>query len=175
MNWTQLLKTEVESAYTTTVKLMEKADSGNLEWKPATGDNWMTVSQLLRHVAEGCGSSCKAFLTGEWGLPEGMKFEDLPPEEMLPPAEKLPGIDSVESARKKLIEDKAVALEMIDAAGEQALDSRMVAAPWSPKVVRPLGWHFLQMIQHLERHKSQLYYYLKLQGKPVNTEDLWGA
>jgi hypothetical protein len=30
------------------------------------------------------------------------------------------------------------------------------------------------MIQHLERHEGQLFYYLKLQGKPVNTVDLWG-
>jgi len=30
------------------------------------------------------------------------------------------------------------------------------------------------MIQHLDRHKVQLFYYLKLQGKPVNTADLWG-
>jgi hypothetical protein len=30
------------------------------------------------------------------------------------------------------------------------------------------------MTQHLERHKSQLFYYLKLQGKKVNTVDLWG-
>jgi hypothetical protein len=27
---------------------------------------------------------------------------------------------------------------------------------------------------HLAQHKGQLFYYLKLQGKPVNTTDLWG-
>jgi len=31
------------------------------------------------------------------------------------------------------------------------------------------------MIQHLNQHKGQLFYYLKLQGKPVSTPDLWGA
>jgi hypothetical protein len=30
------------------------------------------------------------------------------------------------------------------------------------------------MIQHLAQHKGQLFYYLKLQGKPVNTAHLWG-
>jgi hypothetical protein len=30
------------------------------------------------------------------------------------------------------------------------------------------------MIDHLKAHKSQLFYDLKLQGKPVNTGHLWG-
>jgi len=37
-----------------------------------------------------------------------------------------------------------------------------------------LGWHLLQMVRHLDQHKGQLFYYLKLQGEPVNTADLWG-
>jgi len=36
-----------------------------------------------------------------------------------------------------------------------------------------LGLRLLQMIEHLKMHKSQLFYYLKLQGLPVNTMDLW--
>jgi hypothetical protein len=32
----------------------------------------------------------------------------------------------------------------------------------------------LHGIHHLQQHKGQLFYYLKLQGKPVNTEHLWG-
>jgi len=31
------------------------------------------------------------------------------------------------------------------------------------------------MIGHLATHKAQLFYYLKLQGKPVNTGHLWGV
>jgi hypothetical protein len=30
------------------------------------------------------------------------------------------------------------------------------------------------MVGHLAQHKGQLFYYLKLQGKPVNTAHLWG-
>jgi hypothetical protein len=101
-------------------------------------------------------------------------MEDLPPEEMLPPAEKLPGIASVEEARKLLSEDKTLALGMIDQAGEDDLADREVAAPWAPGVKLALGRHLLQMVQHLDQHKGQLFYYLKLQGKPVNTADLWG-
>jgi uncharacterized damage-inducible protein DinB len=174
MKWTELLKSEIETSYKTTEKLMDKVDPGSLQWKPATGRNWMTMGQLLMHIANGCGTGCQGFVTGDWGLPEGKKLEDLPPEEMMPPAEKLPTVKSVEEARSLLAEDKALALEMIDRAGEGDLENRKFAAPWEPSNSKPLGQHLLTMIQHIDRHKSQLFYYLKLQGKSVNTMDLWG-
>lgn len=174
MNWTQLLKNEIESTYATTARLLDKVDPDGLEWKPESGCNWMTVGQLLKHIANACGAGCKGFVTGDWGLPEGMKLQDLPPEEMLPPAGKLPAIESVEEARKLLSEDKAMALLMIDRAGENDLANKEMAAPWAPGATFALGRHLLQMVQHLDQHKGQLFYYLKLQGKPVDTADLWG-
>jgi hypothetical protein len=174
MKWTELLKSEIEASYRTTANLLDKVDPGNLGWKPGSGSNWMTMGQLLMHISNGCGAGCKGFVAGDWGLPEGIKIEDVPPEEMMPPAEKLPTVDSVEQAKKLLAVDKAVALAMIDQAGESNLENRMMVAPWAPSVSMPLGRHLLTMIQHLERHKSQLFYYLKLQGKTVNTADLWG-
>ena len=174
MNWTQLLTCEMETAYTTTAKLLDRVDPDCLDWKPGSGSNWMTVGQLLKHITEACGAACRAFVTGDWGLPPGVKLEDLSPEEMLPPTEKLPGIESVAEAKKLLSEDKAIALQMIDQAGENELATREIAAPWAPGVAFALGRHLLQMVQHLDRHKGQLFYYLKLQGKPVNTADLWG-
>ena len=174
MNWTQLLKQEVESTYATAAKLLDKVDPGSLDWKPQSGGNWMTVRQLLKHLGNACGAGCKGFVSGDWGLPPGVKFEDLPAEDMLPPAEKLPGVESVEEARRLLQEDKALALRFIDQAGEHDLDHKKLAAPWAPGVEFPLGRHILMMVQHLDQHKGQLFYYLKLQGKPVNTADLWG-
>ena len=103
-----------------------------------------------------------------------MKLEDLSPEEMLPPAEKMPTIESVGEAKKLFLEDKALALRMIDRAGENDLANKEMAAPWAPGVTLALGRHLLQLVQHLDRHKSQLFFYLKLQGKPVGTADLWG-
>jgi uncharacterized damage-inducible protein DinB len=174
VNWTQLLKNEVETAYATTLNLLDKVDADSLEWKPGSGSNWMTVGQLVRHITNACGEACKGFVTGDWGLPPGTKIEDLSPEDMLPPAEKMPAIGDIAQAKQLLLEDKAVALQMIDRAGERDLAEKRMAAPWAPGVERVLGWHLLQMVQHLDRHKSQLFYYLKLQGKPVNTMDLWG-
>ncbi|MBZ5624207.1 MAG: DinB family protein [Acidobacteriia bacterium] len=174
MNWTQLLKSEIEGAYTTTARLLDRVDPESLDWKPQSGANWMTVGQLLRHITNACGAGCRGFVTGDWGLPAGVKLEDLSPEEMLPPAEKMPGIGSVAEAKKFLSEDKVVALQMIDQAGENDLATREIAAPWASGAAFTLGWHILQMVQHLDRHKGQLFYYLKLQGKPVSTADLWG-
>ena len=79
MNWTKLLKSEIETAYTTTERLFDKVDPDRLDWKPETGANWMTVGQLLKHITCACGAACKGFVTGDWGLPPGVKVEDLPP------------------------------------------------------------------------------------------------
>lgn len=175
MNWTGLLKGEVRRNHEVTRKLIDMLDPASLGWKPETGSNWMTVAQLLHHLSNACGAGCRAFLTGDWGLPEGMKIEDIPPEEMLPPAEALPAIASVEEAKQLLDEDAALALEMIDRAGEEALAGHRMNAPWDPGKELLLGQWMLRMIQHLEQHKGQLFYYLKLQGKPVSTPDLWGV
>jgi len=174
VNWTKLLKSEIETTYTTTERLLDKVDPDSLDWNPQSGLNWLTVGQLLKHITCACGAPCKGFVTGDWGLPPGVEVEDLPPEEMLPPAEKFPQIGSVEEAKKLLSEDKILALQMIDQASEDDLANKQVAAPWAPGVEYALGRHLLQMVQHLDRHKGQLFYYLKLQGKPVGTADLWG-
>jgi len=174
MNWTQLLKSEIETAYETTASLLDKVDPDRLDWKPETGCNWMTVGQLLKHLSEACGAGCRAFLTGDWGLPPGVKMEDLSPEEILPPAEKLPTIGGIDEAKKLLSADKALAIKIVEQAGEENLANKNIAAPWAPGNSYALGRHFLHLVEHLERHKTQLFYYLKLQGKAVNTVDLWG-
>jgi hypothetical protein len=174
MNWTELLKTEMESAYATTAKLLDKVDSDGLAWKPESGTNWMTTGQLLKHISEACGMGCKGFVTGDWRLPPGKGWDDLKPEEMFPPAEKLPTVESVEQAKAQLEEDKDLALRIIEGAGEDDLANKQISMPWAPEKTSPLGLQLLKMVEHLERHKDQLFYYLKLQGKPVKTIDLWG-
>lgn len=174
MNWSEFLRGEIESTYATTEKLLDKVDPDTLDWKPASGKNWMTVGQLLKHISEGCGAGFRAFVTGDWGLPEGVKLEDLKPEEMLPPAEKLPRVENLETARKLLADDKALALKTLAGLNEDEMENRRFAAPWAPGLERSLGEHLFQMVAHLQMHKAQLFYYLKLQGKPVGTPDLWG-
>ena len=174
MNWSEILRAEIESTYKTAEGLIDLVDDSELSWKPTSGKNWMTVGQLLHHLTDACGAPCKGFVTGDWGMPGGFDPSKLEPEEMLPPAEKLPTIDSVAEAKRLLVEDKNLALAMIAKAGEEGLTSRTASAPWDPQQM-PLGRRLLQMIAHLAQHKAQLFYYLKLQGKPVNTSHLWAG
>ena len=170
MNWKELLKAEVESTYAVTERLLALVGEDSLEWKPSTGSNWMTTGQLLKHLTQGCGATFRAFITGDWGLPEGTDSSELT---QLPPAEKLPTVESVAEARRLLREDKETAFEMLAASGEEQLAHNPAPAPWDPTEM-VLGHRLLQMVDHQKQHKGQLFYYLKLQGKPVGTRELWG-
>ncbi len=174
MNWTQLITSEMEKTYAVTDKLMGMLNDEDLAWKPDTGSNWMTSGQLLEHLTTACGMCCKGFVTGDWGLPEGVDFNEMPQEDMLPTAEKLPAVESVAAARKALAEDRNVGLAMIEQAGEDELGSKMMSAPWEQGNDKLLGKHMLDMVDHLSIHKAQLFYYLKLMGRPVDTKSLWG-
>ena len=106
-------------------------------------------------------------------MPDGMDMSELKPEDMMPPAERMPTVGSVAEAKKLLAEDKKIALEMVNQSSEEDLVNKQAPAPWDPTPM-VLGHRLLQMVNHLNVHKSQLFYYLKLQSKPVNTEHLWG-
>jgi hypothetical protein len=164
MNWTELLKDEIEGAYRSAFMLIDLAEDSTLGWKPSTGANWMTMGQVIHHMTNACGFCVRGFVTGDWGIPEGA--------DTMPSAEKLPTVTSVAEAKKLLEEDKRLALDMIAQAGENMLATSEVAAPWNPRK-RLLGIQLLDMVKHLNQHKGQLFYYLKLHGKPVHTGHLW--
>lgn len=170
MNWTELITAEMENSYRAADKLMELVEDSSLDWKPETGSNWMTTGQLLRHIPDACGTCFKGFVTGDWGFNDMTESES---EATLPPAESMPSVSSASEAKKLLAEDKELALAMLAEAGEDGLANRKVPAPWDP-TERILGQQLLGMVGHLEMHKNQLYYYLKLQGKPVNTFHMFG-
>lgn len=181
MNWTGLLKSKIESAYKATDGLLNLVDEDSLGWKPAEGENWMTVDQLLMHLAIACGAPMYGYVTGDWGLPEDVDMNDfsqvreaigLSEEETLPPAEKMPTIGSVAEAKAALAEDRQLALDMVVKCGEDKLANEASKAPWDESELI-LGDRLLHMVDHLNHHKAQLFYYLKLQGKPVNTSHLW--
>lgn len=170
MDWTSYLTREMEAAYAAAEGLIDRVDDAQLDWKPTTGTNWMTTGQLLKHITEACGRWSHAFVTGEWGPPgEGGSEGDA-----LPTAETMPSVRSVEEAKALLAHDKQQALASVRAAGEDALRERMLAAPWVPDEQRPLALHLSHMVEHLQAHKAQLFYYLKLQGQPVATGHLYG-
>lgn len=169
MNWTDLLRGEIEAAYGAADGLLDMVD--DLDWKPDAGQNWMTTGQLVGHMANACGMPCRGFVTGDWRAPEGIDESKVPEGAMLPPAEAMPTATSVEAVREALQADKQLAIELIEQAADRMDDP--TAAPWSPHEM-PLGQQLLGMVNHLNNHKGQLFYYLKLQGKPVNTFHYYG-
>lgn len=166
MNWTELLTQEIEATYHAADGLIKLVTPPRMAWKPKTGKNWMSMGQLLEHMTSACGACCNGFLTGDWGLPPGQEMQ-------LPTADQMPAIETAAQAREKLAADKKLALECVQKAGEDALANKLVSAPWDP-TPRPLGVQYLHMISHLNQHKGQLYYYLKLTGRGVNTGHLYG-
>jgi hypothetical protein len=186
VNWTELLTAQIDATYRATDGLMKLVKKDDLGWKPRSGKNWMTTAQVLDHLTNACGWCIECFVKGDWTPPEppkkkgaaragkgGKKVEPDPAAGMLP-AEAMPAVKSVAEARKKLEADKQVALAAIAKLGEAGLSGTLAEAPWAPGVKKPLGLHALEMVGHLAQHKGQLFYYLKLQGKPVHTGNLWG-
>ena len=82
MSWTELLKREIEYTYQSTEKLIDLVDDDELSWKPSTGENWMTMGQLLMHISCACGAAMKGFVTGDWGIPEEA-MKDMKPEDII--------------------------------------------------------------------------------------------
>jgi uncharacterized damage-inducible protein DinB len=174
MTLVDILREDAEAAYSVTECLFRRVEPDGLAWKPATGENWMTMGQLLMHCTIACGASLKAFITRDWGLPPGVRFEDLPPEEVLPPASKLPTVASVEQALQLLAADREIARQQLADLDESRLFAERFPAPWGGRPLT-LFQHLSHMIGHLEQHKGQLFYYLKLRGQDVSTVDLYGV
>jgi hypothetical protein len=183
MDWTPLLTAHIEATYKATDGLMKLVKKDDLAWKPKTGTNWLTTAQLLDHLTNACGWCIDAFLRDDWtppappptkGKAKAKKPAETDPATGMVLASGMPAVKSVAEARKKLEADKQVALAALAKAGEKGLAETMREAPWCPGVKKPLGQHALGMVEHLAQHKAQLFYYLKLQGKPVNTMHLYG-
>lgn len=172
MNFTDLIRAELEAGYKAADGLMALVKDEDLDWKPATGSNWMTVGQVMLHLVTSCGFCMRSFLTGNWTPPAELGYPQ--DKEGLLSAAELPSARSVAWARDYLAKDRQAGLDALAEAGEKALGTRKVCAPWAPDAEYPLGHHYLQMVTHLNIHKAQLFYYLKLMGRDVNTMHMWG-
>jgi uncharacterized damage-inducible protein DinB len=173
MTLNELLLSRAKDTYQSTDDLLNLVQDADLDWKPEQGDNWWTVGQLLKHITVSCGIWCKGFVEGTWDdagdIDESMVDEGVE----LPPAEAYRAVESVQSARDALATDRELALRMIQRTTDAELLEKNVSAPWNP-TPRLLALRLLDMIRHLESHKAQLFYYLKLMGRPVHTGHLWG-
>jgi uncharacterized damage-inducible protein DinB len=169
MTLTQVLIDEAEVCYAITERLVRRVTDDELSWTPAEGKGWMTMGQLLMHIASyGCGKAIQGFVTGDWG-PE---IQETGAEVHVPPPAALPTVVSVVQALDLLADDRRLSMDCLAATGDLNLLERRVAAPWGGPEL-PLFQQLLHMIAHLAQHKGQLFYYLKLMSKGVNTDDLW--
>jgi hypothetical protein len=108
----------------------------------------MTTGQLLFHLTSACGCCFKGFVTVDCTVPGMGDLTEASDEEMLPPAEALPTAESVAQIKEMLTADKQLALDMVDQAGEEDLQNRIVTAPWDP-TEKQLGPQLLMMVGHL--------------------------
>ena len=86
--------------YRATAGLMKRVSADDLGWRPAEGGDWMTLGQLLLHLAQATGPFTKGFVTGEW--PEG------PEGEGLASAGSMPSVGSAGEAGARLAADRVV-------------------------------------------------------------------
>ena len=173
MNWTDMLTSQAKMAYQAARGLVEMVDDDQLDWAPSSGDNWLDAGQLCLHVSNACGNTARGFVTGAWDEGDhGISPDWKPGEgEMMPPASAYLRFDR-EEALAALAADEETFFKTLAEAGEARLDGDRLTAPWGgPELT--LGEHLLTCVQHLNTHKAQLFYYLKLMGKPVNTMSLW--
>jgi hypothetical protein len=178
MNMSEFLTKQVEDTYGAMAGLVGLVDDEHLGWQPESGDNWMTTGQVLKHVEAACGLIATCFVSGDWSVlgrieAEMMEGQERDPQTGMYKAEALPATACKADTLAALESDKAATLAAIAEAGEDRLVNEESAAPWNP-TPRSLGYNLFECLQHLASHKSQLFYYLKLQGKPVNTAHLWG-
>ena len=165
MTWSDTLQREIGYTYGASAGLMKLVGPDELDYRPplpegAESTGWMTMGQLLHHMTGSCGAMCKAFEANDWS-----------PIMSNQPGEP-PKAASVEEALAALEADRLVALAAVEAAGEERMETEPVTAPWG--IEGTLGQQFLDSVKHLAQHKSQLFYYLKLLGRPVHTGHLWG-
>jgi len=173
MTFAEVLKSQINDTYRVTDALISTVEDTDLGWSPSQGDNWLTLGQLLLHLTVSCGIWCKGFATGEWDDAGDVDHTQIPEGESLPRATAYRSVDSVQAAREALARDRALAIQVINQANDETLLTKNAVAPWNP-TPRVLGLRILDMVRHLESHKSQLFYYLKLMGKPMHTGHLWG-
>jgi hypothetical protein len=172
MSLSDVLQQDAEGMYHATRGLFRKVK--DLNWRPATGSNWMDTAQLLKHCTQACGSTIHGFVEQGWGVPASEAPSGDEAVGMVPSLEELPRVSSVEEALDALEADRLLCLRTLEGVDDERLLNERSVAPWGgPEMT--LFQHCSGMIWHLGQHKGQLFYYLKLQGMNVGTFELWGG
>ena len=149
-------------AYQPALTMMRMAPADKLDWRP--GPKFMSLGQLICHMAGGLGADLGATLAGNWPAPEKMA------EEMM--LENMPSC-TVAEALTKLEKDKATLREVLASVSAEDFAQKVVSVPWGAKgKIEQMALYFRE---HFTNHKQQLFTYLKLLGLPVDTATLYGG
>ena len=151
-----------ESIYRPMAKLISLAPASKLDWKPGKGD-YMNLGQLLHHLSTCPGAFVAAVNNA---FPPSAAFQKFIQEDLK--NNKTPEVAGREVSRGW--DEAKAALTGVSPADFQA---RIVAVPWGPPM--PLWRTCLGMAEHWVNHKYQLFFYLKLLGRPVNTMTLYAG
>lgn len=140
--------------------LFAKAKATDLNYRPRS--DMMSTGQVIHHLAEGVGETLKMTVNNSWpNMPNGGMLT----------LEQMPTIPSIDAAIAMLNKDGAATSDYLSTIPEEQFANNVYGTPWGAqgKLWR-LALHYLQ---HMQMHKMQLFQYLRIQGLPINTMDLY--
>lgn len=152
----------VMRAYRAAKALIGMTPGDRLDWKP--GANFMSLGQVIYHVADGLGGDLRRLFSGDWPAMTGEELAEMMKVENRPSC-------AAAEALRRLEEDEAVFEKFLAGISEADFASKPVSTPWGTQgKMEPMAVSFLE---HFNNHKMQLFLYLKLLGFPVNTGTLY--
>ena len=144
--------------------MVEMVPEDKLDWAPDKG--FMSIAQVLKHLSENW-CLIKIMVTNQWPFNDPKEMEEALKLENMPGCSKAEALEAIE----KDLNDTVDFIE--NEISEEDFFSKVVSAPWG---FEGEIWKALLMAnRHQLNHKMQLHLYLKLLGKPVNTQTLYGA
>lgn len=144
--------------------MIEMVPEDKLDWAP--DKNFMSIAQVLKHLSENW-CVIKMMVTNQW------PFNDFKEMQEALKLENMSGCSKAE-ALQAIVTDLNETIDFIEKdISEEDFFSKVVTAPWG---FEGEIWKAVLMSKnHQVNHKMQLHLYLKLLGKPVNTQTLYGA
>jgi uncharacterized damage-inducible protein DinB len=144
--------------------MIEMVPEDKLDWAP--DKNFMSTAQVLKHLSENW-CVIKMMVTNQWPFNDFKEMQESLKLENMSGCSKAEALQAIETDLNETIDfiEKDIS--------EEDFFSKMVSAPWG---FEGEIWKAVLMVNnHQVNHKMQLHLYLKLLGKPVNTQTLYGA
>lgn len=140
--------------------LIRKAASTDLNWRPR--DDMMSTGQVMYHLSEGIAEGLRCLQTGQWPFSQ---------DTMLPTLDQIKTVASAEEALSALEKDRVEIEKLLDQLTDQEFATKHVDTPWG---MSGSFWRVaFSFVEHWKMHKMQLFLYLRIQGLPLNTADLY--